>query len=66
MLDGFETHDALMRQTGRAAKGLFEARDWNALRRLQSERIGWYDTRVAESVERLTKEFAPDVFTDAP
>ena len=65
MLDGFETHYALMRQTGRAAKGLFEARDWNALRRLQSERIGWYDTRVAESVERLTKEFTPDVFTDA-
>jgi isocitrate dehydrogenase kinase/phosphatase len=65
MLDGFDTHYALMRQTGHAAKGLFEARDWNTLRRLQSERIGWYDTRVVECVERLTKEFTPDVFTDA-
>lgn len=65
MLDGFETHYSLMQQTGRAAKGLFEARDWNALRRLQSERIGWYETRVAESVARLTKDFPADVFSDA-
>ncbi len=65
MLDGFETHYSLMQQTGRAAKGFFEAQDWNALRRLQSERIGWYDTRVAECVDRLTKEFPTEVFTDA-
>ncbi len=65
LLDGFETHYSLMRQTGRAAKGLFEARDWSSLRRLQTERIGWYDTRVAECVARLTKDFSPDVFTDA-
>jgi isocitrate dehydrogenase kinase/phosphatase len=65
MLDGFETHYSLMQQTGRAAKGFFEAQDWNALKRLQSERIGWYDTRVAECVERLTKEFPTEVFTDA-
>jgi isocitrate dehydrogenase kinase/phosphatase len=65
LLDGFETHYRLMQQTGRSAKGFFEAQDWSALRRLQAERIGWYDTRVAECVERLTKEFPADVFTDA-
>lgn len=65
LLDGFETHYTLMRQTGRAAMGLFEAQDWSSLKRLTAERIGWYDTRVAETVARLTKEFPADVFTDA-
>lgn len=64
LLDGFETHYALMRQTGHAAKGLFEAREWASLMRLQAERIGWYDTRVAESVQRLRKEFPAEVFSD--
>lgn len=64
LLDGFETHYGLMQQTGRAAKALFEAQDWATLRRLQVERLGWYDTRVAECVERLTKEFPAEVFTD--
>jgi isocitrate dehydrogenase kinase/phosphatase len=65
LLDGFETHYTLMRQTGQAAKALFEAQDWATLKRLTSERIGWYDTRVAESVARLTRDFPSDVFTDA-
>ncbi len=65
MLDCFEAHIARMQQTGRAAKTFFEQQDWRALRRLQTERLGWYDTQVAECVTRLTREFPTEVFTDA-
>jgi isocitrate dehydrogenase kinase/phosphatase len=57
MLDGFNRHYRLFRETSRAAKARFEAADWHGQQRAQRERIEFYDKRVAEAAERLTREF---------
>ncbi len=57
MLDGFNRHYRLFRETSRAAKARFEAADWHGQQRAQRERIEFYDQRVAEAAERLTREF---------
>jgi isocitrate dehydrogenase kinase/phosphatase len=58
MLDGFNRHYQLFRETSRAAKARFEAADWHGQQRAQRERIEFYDLRVNEASERLTHEFA--------
>jgi isocitrate dehydrogenase kinase/phosphatase len=57
MLDGFNRHYRLFRETSRAAKARFEAADWHGQQRAQRERIEFYDLRVSEAAERLTREF---------
>jgi len=57
MLEGFDRHYRLMRESGRAAKARFEAADWAGQQRAQRERVEFYDRRVAENVERLRSEF---------
>jgi len=57
MLDGFDRHYRLFRQTSADAKQRFEAADWHGQQRSQSERIEFYDVRVDENVERLQTEF---------
>ncbi len=57
MLDGFNTHYRLFRETSRAAKARFEAADWHGQQRAQRERIEFYDRRVVEAAERLTREY---------
>jgi isocitrate dehydrogenase kinase/phosphatase len=57
MLDGFNTHYRLFRETSRAAKARFEAADWHGQQRAQRERIEFYDRRVVEAAERLTTEY---------
>ncbi len=57
MLDGFERHYRLFRETSAAAKQRFEAADWHAQQRAQRERIEYYDLRVDEAVERLQRGF---------
>lgn len=57
MLDGFNRHYRLFSETSRAAKARFEAADWHGQQRAQRERIEYYDIRVAEAAERLTREF---------
>lgn len=57
MLDGFNRHYRLFRETSRDAKARFEAADWHGQQRAQALRIEFYDRRVAEAAERLTTEF---------
>ena len=57
MLDGFNRHYRLFRETNRAAKRRFEQADWHGQQRAQRERIEFYDKRVEEAVERLQREF---------
>jgi isocitrate dehydrogenase kinase/phosphatase len=57
MLEGFNRHYRLFRETSRAAQARFEAADWHGQQQAQRERIEFYDKRVAEAAERLTREF---------
>jgi isocitrate dehydrogenase kinase/phosphatase len=58
MLDGFNRHYRLFREASRVAKARFEAADWHGQQRAQRERIEFYDLRVSEASERLTREFS--------
>ncbi len=65
MLDGFNRHYRLFREASRGAQARFEACDWHGQQRAQRERIEFYDKRVAEAAERLTREFdAPKLPAD--
>ncbi len=57
MLDGFDRHYRLFRQTSADAKQRFEEADWHGQQRAQKERIEFYDIRVEEAAERLQGEF---------
>jgi isocitrate dehydrogenase kinase/phosphatase len=57
MLEGFNRHYRLFRETSAEAKGRFEAADWHGQQRAQRERIEFYDLRVNEAAERLQTEF---------
>jgi isocitrate dehydrogenase kinase/phosphatase len=57
MLEGFNRHYRLFRETSAQAKKRFEAADWHGQQRAQRERIEFYDVRVDEGVERLQTEF---------
>jgi isocitrate dehydrogenase kinase/phosphatase len=62
MLEGFNRHYRLFREASRGAQARFEAADWHGQQRAQRERIEFYDKRVAEAAERLTREFdAPNL-----
>src|SRR5262245_16647075 len=58
MLDGFNRHYRLFRETSADAKRRFEEADWHGQQRAQRERIEFYDKRVDEAAERLQTEFA--------
>jgi isocitrate dehydrogenase kinase/phosphatase len=65
MLEGFNRHYRLFRETSAAAKQRFEAADWAGQQRAQRERIEFYDQRVEEAAERLQSVFrASDVPAD--
>jgi isocitrate dehydrogenase kinase/phosphatase len=57
LLEGFNRHYRLFRETSAAAKGRFEAADWHGQQRAQRERIEFYDKRVDEAAELLQREF---------
>jgi isocitrate dehydrogenase kinase/phosphatase len=57
MLDGFNRHYRLFRETSAEAKARFEAADWHGQQRAQRERIEFYDLRVNEAAERLQTEY---------
>ena len=59
ILDGFDKHYRIFRETSFQAKDRFERGDWSAVREAQRARIGLYDQRVAEGVEAVTSRF-PD------
>ena len=57
MLEGFNRHYALFRECARAAKRYFEAGNWLAIGHVARDRIDFYDRRVAETVERIERDF---------
>ncbi len=57
MLEGFNRHYRLFRETSAAAKQRFEQSDWHGQQRAQRERIEFYDKRVLEAVARLRDDF---------
>ena len=57
LIQGFNKHYTLFRETSREAKTRFEHGDWQGVQQAVSERIRFYDDRVDECVERLRNEF---------
>ena len=57
LLDGFDRHYRLFRETSAAAKARFEHADWHGQQRAQRERIEFYDLRVNEAVADLRGGF---------
>ena len=57
MIQGFNKHYALFRQTSREARTRFEQGDWPGVHQAVKERIRFYDDRVDECVGRLRNEF---------
>lgn len=56
IIDGFDRHYRRFRALSAAAKGCFERSDWRGIRAASRERIGSYDARVAEAVQRARDE----------
>ncbi|MDE2586194.1 MAG: bifunctional isocitrate dehydrogenase kinase/phosphatase, partial [Betaproteobacteria bacterium] len=65
LIDGFNKHYRLFRQTSREAKFRFESGDWLAVHKAVKDRIRFYDDRVDECVERLRDEFKAESLDDA-
>ncbi len=57
MIEGFDKHYRLFRETSAAAKGRFERADWHGQQDAQAERIAFYDQRVNEAIQRLRTAF---------
>ncbi|MGL5632002.1 MAG: bifunctional isocitrate dehydrogenase kinase/phosphatase [Azovibrio sp.] len=57
LIQGFNKHYTLFRETNRAAKDRFEQANWPAVHLAVKERIRYYDSRVIETAERLQNEF---------
>ena len=65
LIDGFDRHYRLFRETTARARGRFDAGDWAAVQGLVKERIRFYDERVREYVDLLRSEHAADTLDDA-
>ncbi len=65
LIDGFNTHYRIFRETSRRAKELFEAAAWRAQLEAVRARVQFYDDRVNETVTRLREEFDADALDDA-
>ncbi|CAD5374089.1 Isocitrate dehydrogenase kinase/phosphatase [Rubrivivax sp. A210] len=57
LLDGFNRHYRLFRETSAAAQQRFEAADWHGQQHAQAQRIEFYDQRVDEAVARLRADY---------
>ncbi len=65
ILDGFDKHYRLVRQSSQAARRHFERLTWKAAQAEARERIAFYDRRVQECVQALEDEYDEDELTDA-
>jgi isocitrate dehydrogenase kinase/phosphatase len=63
LIDGFDRHYRLFRETSAAAKGRFERADWHGQQHAQAQRIAFYDQRVDEAVDRLRSEFVVETLS---
>ncbi|MDZ4315634.1 MAG: bifunctional isocitrate dehydrogenase kinase/phosphatase [Azonexus sp.] len=57
LIQGFNKHYKLFRETSKEAKTRFEKADWLGVHKAVRERIRFYDDRVDECVVRLRHEF---------
>lgn len=64
LVEGFDNHYRLFRETTADAKRRFEAAEWAEAQRAVTERISFYDRRVREGVERLRTEFDAEALDD--
>jgi isocitrate dehydrogenase kinase/phosphatase len=64
VLDGFNRHYRLFRETSRYTRALFEAGKWAEIQRISRERIQFYGHRVTETVEYLRRRFNTDQLPD--
>jgi isocitrate dehydrogenase kinase/phosphatase len=64
ILDGFDKHYRLFRQTSKAARHHFETGAWAVAQQAARERIGFYDKRVQECVQILEDEYDNGELTD--
>jgi isocitrate dehydrogenase kinase/phosphatase len=60
LIEGFNRHYRLFRETSAAAKHRFEMADWHGQQRAQAQRIEFYDQRVDEAVQRLRHDYNID------
>ena len=60
LIEGFDRHYRLFRETSALAKERFQRAAWAEAQRAVQERIRFYDERVRENVQRLRTEFDLD------
>ena len=65
LIEGFDKHYRLFRETTARAKERFERAAWVEAQLAVQERIRFYDARVRENVERLRSEFDLDALDAA-
>jgi isocitrate dehydrogenase kinase/phosphatase len=63
-LEGFDRHYRIFREISREARARFEAADWKAVHQAHADRIAFYDRRVMETAERLTRDFHTETLPD--
>ncbi len=64
LIEGFNKHYRLFRASSASAKSRFEQGDWQGVQTAVKERIQFYDDRVAETVERLHRDFNAETIDD--
>ena len=64
IIDGFDKHYRLFRETSQAARRHFEQSTWKEAQAEARKRIAFYDQRVQECVQTLEDEYAQDELTD--
>ncbi|WP_374485519.1 bifunctional isocitrate dehydrogenase kinase/phosphatase [Zoogloea sp.] len=65
MIEGFNKHYRIFRETSRRAKESYEAADWQGQLSAVRDRVQFYDDRVNETVLRLHEEFDAESIDDA-
>ncbi|MDB5822861.1 MAG: aceK [Herminiimonas sp.] len=64
ILDGFDKHYRLFRESSQAARRHFETSNWRVAQNEARERIGFYDHRVEECIRILEDEYGAEDLTD--
>jgi isocitrate dehydrogenase kinase/phosphatase len=65
LIEGFDRHYRLFRETSAGAKHRFDVAAWTEAQQAVRERIRFYDDRVRECVERLRGELGAGALDDA-
>ena len=60
LLEGFNRHYRIFRETSRKAKGCFERAEWRYIQQATKDRIDFYDTRVQDTVDLLKNDYRAD------